>query len=56
MKNTFKKVFIGFMAFGIQPSHQDIEEKVFIPNANNFEVYQNNFIKFKKVYEALKDL
>jgi gluconokinase len=49
-------VLIGFMAFGIEASQQDIEEKVFMPNANNFTVYQNNFNKFKKVYEALKDL
>ncbi|PWK22348.1 gluconokinase [Arcicella aurantiaca] len=49
-------VLIGFMAFGIEASQQEMEEKVFMPNANNFTVYQNNFNKFKKVYEALKDL
>lgn len=49
-------VLIGFMAFEIEPSHQEIEEKMFIPNPENFAVYHKNFSKFKKVYEVLKDL
>lgn len=49
-------VLIGFMAFGIESDHHDIEEKMFIPNPDNQLVYQENFSKFSKVYHALKDL
>lgn len=49
-------VMIGFEAFGVAYEFDDIEEKVFIPNLKNQTVYQNNFNKFKKVYEVLKDL
>lgn len=49
-------VLIGFMALGIESSHQEIEEKVFMPNLENKDIYQKNFSKFQKVYEALKDL
>ena len=49
-------VLIGFMTFGIETNHQDIEEKVFIPNFEHQDIYQENFRKFNKVYEALKDL
>jgi gluconokinase len=49
-------VMIGFEAFGVAYEFEDIEEKVFIPNLKNQTVYQNNFNKFKKVYEVLKDL
>ncbi len=49
-------VLIGFMAFGIESNYTEIEEKIFHPNQNNQLVYQENFRKFSKVYEALKDL
>jgi gluconokinase len=49
-------VLIGFMAFGIESNHHDIEEKMFLPNPDNQLVYQENFRKFNKVYHALKDL
>jgi gluconokinase len=49
-------VLIGFMAFGIESNYYDIEEKIFLPNQENQLVYQANFRKFNKVYEALKDL
>ncbi len=49
-------VLIGFMAFGIESQQHDIEEKIFLPNKANHLVYQENFRKFSKVYEALKDL
>jgi gluconokinase len=49
-------VLIGFMAFGIESNYYDIEEKIFLPNQANQLVYQENFRKFNKVYEALKDL
>lgn len=49
-------VLIGFMALGIGSSHQEIEEKIFMPNIENNDIYQKNFSKFQKVYEALKDL
>ncbi|MES2518946.1 MAG: gluconokinase [Bacteroidota bacterium] len=49
-------VLIGFMAFGIETNHQGIEEKVFMPNPEHQHIYQENFRKFNKVYEALKDL
>jgi gluconokinase len=49
-------VLIGFMAFGIESNHHDIEEKMFFPNPDNQLVYQENFRKFSKVYHALKDL
>ena len=49
-------VLIGFMAFGIESNNTQIEEKIFLPNKENQLVYQENFRKFSKVYEALKDL
>jgi gluconokinase len=49
-------VLIGFMAFGIKSNQLDIEEKIFLPSKENQLVYQENFRKFSKVYEALKDL
>ena len=49
-------VLIGFMALGIESNQHDIEEKIFLPNLDNQLVYQENFRKFSKVYEALKDL
>jgi gluconokinase len=49
-------VLIGFIAFGIESNQTDIEEKIFLPNKDNEFVYQENFRKFSKVYEALKDL
>ena len=49
-------VLIGFMAFGIESNNTEIEEKIFLPNKENELVYQENFRKFSKVYEALKDL
>jgi gluconokinase len=49
-------VLIGFMALGIKSYQQDIEEKIFLPNKDNQLIYQENFRKFNKVYEALKDL
>lgn len=49
-------VLIGFMAFGIESNHDNIEEKIFLPNKDNQLVYQENFRKFSKVYLALKDL
>jgi gluconokinase len=49
-------VLIGFMAFGIQSNQGEIEEKIFLPNIENQLVYQENFRKFSKVYEALRDL
>jgi gluconokinase len=49
-------VLIGFMTFGIETNHQGIEEKVFTPNLENQDIYQESFRKFNKVYEALKDL
>ncbi len=49
-------VLIGFMALGIESNQQDIEEKIFLPNKDNQVIYQENFRKFSKVYEALKDL
>jgi gluconokinase len=49
-------VLIGFMAFGIETNHKGIEEKVFTPNPEHQRIYQENFRKFNKVYEALKAL
>lgn len=49
-------VLIGFMAFGLASNQHEIEEKILLPNKNNALVYQENFKKFSKVYEALKDL
>ncbi|MEA5403848.1 gluconokinase [Arcicella sp. DC2W] len=49
-------VMIGLEAFGINTNCLDIEEKVFIPNPKYEVVYQENYRKFSKVYEALKDL
>jgi gluconokinase len=49
-------VLIGFMALGIESNQHDIEEIFFYPNKDNQLVYQENFRKFNKVYEALKDL
>ena len=49
-------VLIGFMTFGIETNHQGIEEKIFTPNLEHQDIYQENFRKFNKVYEALKDL
>ena len=49
-------VLIGFMAFGIETNYHGIEEKVFIPNPEYQYIYQENFRKFNKVYDALKDL
>ncbi len=49
-------VLIGFMALNLQTNHHDIEEKIFYPNKDNQRIYQENFRKFSKVYEALKDL
>ncbi len=49
-------VLIGFMAFNIDSNCTQIEEKIFLPNKENQLIYQENFKKFSKVYEALKDL
>ncbi len=49
-------VLIGFMAFSIESNNTEIEEKIFLPNKENELVYQENFRKFSKIYEALKDL
>ncbi|MET3125831.1 gluconokinase [Arcicella rosea] len=49
-------VMIGLDAFGINTNCLDIEEKIFIPNPKHEAVYQENYRKFSKVYEALKDL
>lgn len=49
-------VLIGFMAFNIKTNQRSIEEKIFLPNLDYQFVYQENFRKFNKVYEALKDL
>jgi gluconokinase len=49
-------VLIGFMALGIKSNHTEIEEKVFFPNPQNQLIYQENYRKFSKVYQTLKDL
>ena len=49
-------VLIGFKALYIESKQHDIEEKIFLPNKNNQLIYQENFRKFSKVYQALKDL
>ena len=49
-------VLIGFMAWRIESTQNEIEEKIFLPNKDNQISYQENFRKFSKVYEALKDL
>lgn len=49
-------VMIGLDAFGINTNCLDIEEKIFISNPKHEAVYQENYRKFSKVYEALKDL
>lgn len=49
-------VMIGLKSLNIEVNQDNIEEKVFLPNPDNQAVYQENFRKFKKVYEALKDL
>lgn len=54
--SAWGSVLIGFMAFNIESNQHDIEEKIFLPHKENQLVYQENFRKFSKVYEALKDL
>ena len=49
-------VLVGFMTFNIESNNAQIEEKIFLPNKENQLVYQANFKKFNKVYEALIDL
>lgn len=49
-------VMIGLEAFSINTNCLDIEEKIFMPNPKHELVYQENYRKFSKVYEALKDL
>jgi len=49
-------VMIGLDAFGINTNCLDIEEKIFMPNPKHEAVYQENYRKFSKVYEALKNL
>lgn len=44
------------MTFGIETNHHNIEEKVFISNLEHQDIYQENFRKFNKIHQALKDL
>jgi gluconokinase len=49
-------VMIGLKTLNIKVNQHDIEAKVFLPNPDHQAVYEESFRKFKKVYEALKDL
>lgn len=49
-------VLIGFKATDVAvPTHEKFG-KIFLPNKNQIEIYEQSFEKFKKVYYLLKDI
>ncbi|MFV5690989.1 gluconokinase [Flavobacterium sp. LT1R49] len=48
-------VLIGFKATGITISNHSRIGKIFLPNKDNKEIYEQGFEKFKRVYPLLKD-
>ncbi|MFV8464108.1 gluconokinase [Flavobacterium sp. LB1P62] len=49
-------VLIGFKATGITISNHSRIGKIFLPNKDNKEIYEQGFEKFKRVYPLLKDI
>lgn len=49
-------VLIGFKATAIEIPTENKVGKIFLPNRNYKEIYEQSFEKFKKVYSLLKDI
>ncbi|PXY43597.1 gluconokinase [Flavobacterium hydrophilum] len=49
-------VLIGMKSLGIDITTENKTGKTFLPNAVHKKVYEDAFVKFKKVYPVLKDL
>jgi gluconokinase len=49
-------VMIGMKSIGIDIVTENKTGKIFYPNADYKDFYENAFMKFKKVYPILKDL
>ena len=54
--STWGAVLLGMKSLGIDVSNENKMGKIFFPNVSHKKVYEDAFVKFKKVYLLLKDL